>query len=276
VQRVAAGVISPPFRVRAITCIWPENPQVLPGPTVETDDTHGADFAVEANEPVRFTGKVSAGTGAIYYTWDFGDGSAPKTGQVAQHTFARNGLYTVRMAVRGEPCPQTRERVKTVTVQVGSGVPDLMLPIIQVPPTLAASEPISARVAAAAPSSDLPAVRATGEDDADADSAAEAVTPPQVTGLKSREQADTETVWLRWDASPTPVDGYRIYRGAREATALAPWIDLPPDVTAHPIESPGCDQAYYLTSYVMTAAGEVESLPSDGTYYTPSCAVDAE
>lgn len=265
VQRVAAGVISPPFRVRAITCVWPENPQVLPGPTVEVDDTRAADFAVAANESVRFTGKVSAGTGSIYYTWDFGDGSAPKTGQVAQHTFARNGLYTVRMAVRGEPCPQTRERVKTVTVQVGSGVADLMLPIIQVPP--AAGE-------AAAAGGDMPAasaVAASAVDEAQAEPVA-----PQVTGLKSAAQADSDTVWLRWDPSPVPVDGYRLYRGEREATVLEPWIDLPPDVTAYPIESPGCDLAYYMTSYITSTVGEIESLPSDGTYYTPSCAADAE
>lgn len=273
VQRVAAGVISPPFRVRAITCIWPENPQVLPGPTVVTDDTFGADFAVAVNEPVRFIGKVSAGTGAIYYTWDFGDSTAVQTGQVAQHTFGRNGLYTVRMAVRGEPCPQTRERVKTVTVQVGSGVSDLMLPIIQVPAALTTTEPITVGMAAAAPNND---VARDGVPDDTLDETNEATPPAQVTGLKSTTQVDTGTVWLRWDVSATPVDGYRIYRSDREATDFAPWIDLPPDVTAYALESPGCDMAYYITSYRATAAGEVESPPSDGTYYTPTCAAGAE
>ncbi|HXF62813.1 MAG TPA: FG-GAP-like repeat-containing protein [Caldilineaceae bacterium] len=264
VQRAFASTISPPFRVRAITCIWPELPEVRPSPAQSGASVgdESVDYVVAANETIRFTGRIAAGTGPIFYTWDFGDGSTA-AGQVVDKVFS-NGTYRVRMSVHGEPCPQTRERAKTITVRAGTGVPDMYLPLIRTGRTVTAS------VASAAPSETPDGAAGTG--------IAERLPParpPQVEGLAGDVQFDTGAVWLRWQPASVEVSGYRVYRGDREAVEeVALLAELPAGAAAFHDPSPGCNQLYYVTAFVALEApqpGVVESLPSTSSYYGPLC-----
>ena len=251
VQRATAAAISPPFRVRAITCVWPEDPQMRALPSLAAPGGEW-DMAVDAGTAIRFTGKIAAGTGAIYYTWDFGDGTEA-LGQVVERTFT-NGTYILRMAVTGTPCPQTRERAATVVLKVGTGQPDLLMPLL----TVAVTETTSATETVA-----VAAVDATG---------VRPVAPPQVMVLQGDVQSASSAVWLRWEAPAGPVDGYRIYRGGRDDDAAGLLIELSADATAYRDDSAGCDLRYYVT----TVAAGVESLPSAAVYYGPTCKGDGQ
>lgn len=50
------------------------------------------------------------------YTWNFGDGSPLKTGEVVQHRYTANGIYTVDLAVEGECTGLIRHHSRTVDV----------------------------------------------------------------------------------------------------------------------------------------------------------------
>ncbi|MCC6456776.1 MAG: VCBS repeat-containing protein [Caldilineaceae bacterium] len=265
VQRVAAAASSPPFRVRAITCIWPEQPEVRPLPVLAAGGQgDGFDFHVAQDTVVNFTGKVAAGTGALYYTWDFGNG-VTASGQSAEQQF-RNGTYTVRMAVRGEPCPQTRERAVTLRLKVGTGSPDLMLPLIRtasITPTTPIT-PADGRVAVSAlPDAPLPEVREP---------------LPQVEGLTGDLQVGNGALWLRWSSYAGSATALRLYRSERDADPLAATrvlvAELPPDATGYQENTPLCDHAYVLVAVAGDGSEARESLPSTSTYYTPSCATD--
>lgn len=274
VQRVSAGTISPPFRVRAITCIWPEQPSARPSPVIAPgSDDDPYDFVIPANELVRFTGKVAAGTGALHYTWDFGD-STTAQGQVAEKSF-RNGIYQVRMAVSGDPCPQTRERATVMTVKVGTGVPNLLLPRLMVAPpvtdTLPATGTAAGLVTADMETGDMETGQARAAV-APAVVASHGTRPPQVTGLTGDIQFDNGALWLRWTLpTDATVEGLRLYRHGRDedpATAVRTLVaELAPDATTYLEAAPVCDQVYTL----VTVVDEMESLPSAGSYYTAAC-----
>jgi uncharacterized repeat protein (TIGR01451 family) len=255
VQRASATTISAPFRVRAITCIWPEGPELRAAPAQSpAPDESGFDLVVEPDTLVRFTGKVEAGTGPLFYTWDFGDGGVAE-GQVAEKVFG-NGTYRVRMAVTGNPCPQTRERAESITLRVGTGQPDLHLPLIATTP-----------VSPTAPADGVAAVAALP-----VEAAAVAPRPAQVRGLDGDVQFDSGAVWLRWQPSED-VRVYRVYRGDRAAEwPLALLAEVAPDAPAYRDEDPGCDQIYYVTAVTGSGLDAAESLPSTGSFYGPLCA----
>jgi PKD repeat protein len=50
------------------------------------------------NEAVQFDG--SASTGALMYTWDFGDGLAPMVGAKVNHAYSQTGAFTVTLTVK--------------------------------------------------------------------------------------------------------------------------------------------------------------------------------
>ena len=108
VQRASTTAVSPPFRVRATTCVWPENPIIYTYP--ENPPT---------NTVAYFIGTLEAGSGALVFSWDFDDGSPIEFGQSVQHTFTEPGYYTVTMTVTGEPCPTNRERIVRRIISVG-------------------------------------------------------------------------------------------------------------------------------------------------------------
>ena len=106
VQRASTSATSPPFRVRATTCVWPgglsiwmsrENPIVY--------------------VPVTFTGDLAEGTGSLSFLWDLGDGQT-ETGQSFAHTYYVAREYTVEVTVTGEACPVTRQALATRTFEV--------------------------------------------------------------------------------------------------------------------------------------------------------------
>jgi uncharacterized repeat protein (TIGR01451 family) len=275
VQRVIAASSSPPFRVRAITCIWPEQPEIRPLPILATgqaDDTF--DYAVQPNEVIRFTGKVAAGTGALYYTWDFGDNQTA-SGQVVEKSFS-NGTYEIRMAVQGEPCPQTRERAVTITLKVGTGIPNTHLPLVFGTEAVTTITPVT-------PTGSVARASATGMAATEDASRELEVTEPllQVEGLTGNIQLDSGALWLRWSSytgssNRSDVDNLRVYRSDRDDETLEETrvlvAELPADATAYQEAALRCNQIYT----VVAVAGERESLPSSSSYYSPSCATDGE
>jgi uncharacterized repeat protein (TIGR01451 family) len=118
--RGAAVGISAPFRVRGTTCEWPENATMTISPTHPLP-----------GELVRFTGAITAGTGVISYTWDFGDGSTAQ-GQNVSHTYTRRDQFNVLLTVSGPPCPINYPAYTQTTLTVGDPVigPDTFLPLI--------------------------------------------------------------------------------------------------------------------------------------------------
>jgi len=48
---------------------------------------------------VAFTADPPGDVSDAFYTWQFGDGSPPSTGQAVSHTFAKPGLYKVLLKV---------------------------------------------------------------------------------------------------------------------------------------------------------------------------------
>ncbi|MGD8626692.1 MAG: FG-GAP-like repeat-containing protein, partial [Anaerolineae bacterium] len=117
-QRGTIRAISPPFRVRGTTCVWPRDPAIevsIPTP--------------EPGQTVRLAGTVAEASGILTYTWDFGDGSSDR-GQVVYHTFYNNGTYPVKLTVRSEPCPLAKEVSVTRLLVVGSGIPSIYLPFV--------------------------------------------------------------------------------------------------------------------------------------------------
>ncbi|MBN1656880.1 MAG: tandem-95 repeat protein, partial [Anaerolineae bacterium] len=128
--------VSPPFRVRGTTCVWPRGAAIL------VSDLHP-----DPGEAVRFQGMVAEGSGVLTYTWDFGDGSSDQ-GQVVYHTYDTNNYATVKLTVRSEPCPIAKEVYATLKLPVGTGVPDIFLPFISKgwTPMLTTTLPVSLSV----------------------------------------------------------------------------------------------------------------------------------
>jgi len=60
----------------------------------EAKPTNGA-----APLPVAFTADPPSGVTDPVYTWQFGDGAAPATGQSVSHTFEKPGVYKVLLKV---------------------------------------------------------------------------------------------------------------------------------------------------------------------------------
>jgi uncharacterized repeat protein (TIGR01451 family) len=118
-QHASTCATSLPFRVRGVTCEWPANPKI----TVSYPDLNQDGF--EPGKPVQFYGDVTAGSGHLYYSWDFGDG-ATLSGQRVLHTYTGRGPYEITLTVKGDPCPITREVHATTTL----GRPGVYLPLV--------------------------------------------------------------------------------------------------------------------------------------------------
>jgi uncharacterized repeat protein (TIGR01451 family) len=139
VQRASGVAVSPPFRVRGLTCVWPANPNfvTVPSPVVSTRKT------------ITFTGTIDEGTGPITYTWDFGDGKTSPgkvitQGQVVTHVFASEKVYTVTLTVTGEPCPIIRPVTVTRRIGLRTYLPIMHMTKLPKSAALAAPAPIGA------------------------------------------------------------------------------------------------------------------------------------
>lgn len=132
-QRATTSAISPPFRVRGTTCIWPEYPSIEVSP-----------LKPMPGQIVQYTGLVERASGVLIFAWDFGDGTpiqrsrvaalAPGAaggqasglggdrmyGQTAKHTYARSGVYTVTMTVQSEACPESKQAQASLQLTVGT------------------------------------------------------------------------------------------------------------------------------------------------------------
>jgi uncharacterized repeat protein (TIGR01451 family) len=118
VQRSAVSAISPPFRIRGTTCVWPEAPSIL----IDTANPTSGDRVI-------LEGAVAAGSGILTYLWDFDDGSTGK-GQLVYHTYSLAGPHVVTMTVRSEACPIVKEVVTSTVVFVAQGQTTIFLPSI--------------------------------------------------------------------------------------------------------------------------------------------------
>jgi len=120
VQRAFSRAVSPPFRLEATDCAWPEEPAITINPAHP-----------DSGQLVQFVGNIKPGTGShqIRYSWDLGDGQT-LDGQEVYHTYASDGVYTVRLEVTSSPCPITKTLAVLQQLTVGSGVPNIYLPLV--------------------------------------------------------------------------------------------------------------------------------------------------
>jgi hypothetical protein len=112
-------------RVQSDSCAQPENP------SIQWSTADGE--SPQPGETITFEGivTVSGGSGVLTFTWNLGDGSESVYGQVVKHIYSHNGTYTVNMTVSSSPCPPTvTEVAATTTISVGTGMPDIYLPLI--------------------------------------------------------------------------------------------------------------------------------------------------
>lgn len=102
-------------------------PWADPGP--ERSVTAGTSLSVQG------LGSVDPDGGALVYTWDFGDGSAPANGYAARHTYAAPGEY--RLALTVSDGALTHMRATTVHVRLAP--PPTATPTPTVRPTRTAT-----------------------------------------------------------------------------------------------------------------------------------------
>jgi uncharacterized repeat protein (TIGR01451 family) len=120
VQRAFSRAVSPPFRLEATDCTWPEQPAISFSPAHP-----------DPGQWVQFVGSIRPGTGShqITYSWDFGDGQT-LDGQEVYHRYNSDGVYDVRLEVTSSPCPITKTLAVIQSITVGSGVPNIYLPLV--------------------------------------------------------------------------------------------------------------------------------------------------
>lgn len=281
-QRVVSRATSPPFRVRGTSCIWPEEPQILvqqradvnqPWIAIENRSTATTPdfeyFIADTDVQLRFVGTVAKGTGVLQFKWQFdpavklNDGKVLSKidGQIIQPLDMTEGLYNVRLTVKGEPCPTNRPRYARAAVGFGSTVPfrastnRVFLPVAMSPGAAAPDGAGSGSIVEAEPH--LP--------------------PAPIRQLTSSVDLATGAIQISWavDAAHTDIAAYRIYRidlrglsaqttSAEPAQLLATLTEAARDY----VNSDGlCDMGYFVTTI---RAGR-ESLPSTSTVYGLPC-----
>ncbi|RME71518.1 MAG: PKD domain-containing protein [Chloroflexi bacterium] len=243
VQRVYAAAISPRFRIRNVSCIWPEGAYIVsiqpPSP-------------ISVGTKVRFWGAVQQWdyhNSGITYTWNFGD--VISDGEFMDHTYTTPGTYVVTMTVTQPPCPNTRPDFVTATVVVTGGSAlstyTVYLPLVQ-------KNGGTAGTSLDTGTSLFPLEVKAGA-------------PSQVTGL--RGEAGPAGTTLSWQAvsPPETVLGYRVYRAKIGVTAYERVADLPASVTSFTDDTVGCGYGYFVTAYNSAS----ESYPSTSSFYGPPC-----
>ncbi len=127
--QAAAGVsISPPFQVRATSCIWPADPIIIVNSTPLSRPEDVFRSAESAHFfTLRFRATLREGSGAMRFYWDFGDGKGERVGQQLTQTYLP-GRYTVTLRAVGENCPIAREARFVATVDLQRGI--AMLPLV--------------------------------------------------------------------------------------------------------------------------------------------------
>lgn len=235
VDRGASLAISPPFQVRALTCLWPSGASFTVSPTP----------TIPVSTPIRFDGYVASASGDTVFSWDFGDG-ATAYGQFAYHTFAPDGRYTVRMTVVTDPCPVARSASASARITVGT------------PPTYTLYLPrIQSNAAAMLRPADQAVV-----------SVASQFPAWQVDRLIG--QVSKNGTQLRWDAAiaPSLLKAYRVYRRALDSQGpFALLAEVPPNTLEMRDANTTCGYQYLVT--MLSDLGE--SAPSRSSYYGLPC-----
>ncbi len=236
VQHATTRAVSPPFRVRALTCQWPA------GASITTSVNDVVTSTVAASQTIKFSAGLGTGTGVMTFTWDAGDGTDTATGQWVNHVYTTTGVYTVTLTVVGEPCPTVRRAVATTVVTVGP--PLGTLPYAAYLPLVMKSAVTGTTTAAIIPA------------------------PGQVTGLRGSARGGQTT--LVWTLNPPAeaVVGYRVYRGPRPGTGAFALIGtVAADVATYTDATAGCGYVYYVTA--INTGGE--SQPSTSSYVSRPC-----
>jgi hypothetical protein len=243
VQKVATSAVSPPFRIRRLTCLWPNNP------TIEIQVMGGLD------SPTRFFGRVSEAEKDVVYSWDFGDGEPVELnqGQLIEHTYKSPGVYTVELTVSGQACPTTRVAVTTRQLVIGGA--KIYLPLILKP---GSSRQITDIITTSEPTENIIKQIITGPD-----------APAQVTGVHGEVTFDGSGTQLNWE--PNLVDdvvlGYRVYRSPVGQASLQLLASTPPEIRRYTDTTAICGYYYFITAFNRFG----ESLASDTSYYSPPC-----
>ncbi|MBI1298434.1 PKD domain-containing protein [bacterium] len=233
VSSAMTAAVSPPFRVRATTCLWPTNVRIMSTPANPS-----------ANETVRLTAVIQA-SGVISASWNLGDGRV-FSGQRVDHRYLYDGTYNVTLSVQGESCPRTRIQIISSTVRIGTGVLPLFLPFV---------------------SRDTGAARTVTNFEESASQRLLPLPGPAVIGFSGAED-ETGAVVLRWADPPTPepVISYRIYRSDDNGD-FVPWDQVGATERSYRDLNATCGVAYFVTAMGRGGEGPV----SDSTYYTTPC-----
>ncbi len=277
VQKAAGAAASPPFQVRATTCIWPKDPRVF----VDSKDvlTSGP-YPLEQGKTYAelvFDSALAQGSGVMIFTWNFGDGSSPRNGQRVINRLP-NGTYSVTLQAIGKPCPETRSARTTVTLVVGTGAADSFLPIVTKAPATSAAEAMAAagitadRIAVDGAQIFLPTVvttpmaatqAATQADAAEAAvataAAVEVALPPAVAALDGTEE--NGRVRLTWQPPPpgSAAELQVLRWPLNDPAARTVETTLPPMVSRYDA-SQSCGVAYAVVPANGAGQAEIENV----------------
>ncbi len=211
-KRASTSAVSPPFRVRNLTCSWPDNAAIM------------TSSPLSATIQGVFTGTVQKADGQTTFSWDFGDESESVEGQVAQHIYKLPGTYTITLTVDGPACPVARQAVATLLVQVENSPYSAYLP------TIFKADSSEATTITGTPISTQKQNEIT-----------------QISDLQGK--VETNSVHLSWGIQPSNVKGYRVYRAPMGTAMFEIIADVPHQQTTHIDSNMTCGYAYYVTKY---------------------------
>lgn len=243
IQYAISRAVSPPFRLRTISCVWPADP------TITTKVNGVVTTTVAVSQTMNFAAGISAGTGVMTFTWHFGNGDTGIGQNNVPYAYALAGVYPITLTVVGQPCPTTREvQTNTLVTVLGTGSPPL-------PPGTSLSVYLPLVVKAGVQSTRVAYDPSMPK-------------PGQVTGLSGWIQ-DDQTI-LEWTPRPAEeaVVEYWIYRSPR--TGLVSFDlsgSVPAKANSFADLTAACGYMYYVTA--LNAGGE--SLPSVTSYISQPC-----
>ena len=81
-------------------------------PTFTSKFTGNGKGAKAHEETLR--GEVDGQSGTTSWTWTFGDGSTPGSGQTSRHAYAKSGTYTVTLTVASDACGTSRSTASVI------------------------------------------------------------------------------------------------------------------------------------------------------------------
>ena len=246
-QRAKTSAVSPQFRVRRLSCTWPDQATITVSPPISSEI------------PIQFEGNVSAADGQVTFNWDWGDNAGGTgiftQGQVIHHTYAELGTYTVTLRVKGPACPTTRDAIATTVVVLNqTGLKKVYLPLVLKTNNNSQSVPTITSAPGEPEGQVLRLSFAPGA-------------PDQVVGLGGQVQNGGTA--LGWQPNPgeDQVLGYRVYRATVGQLPYRLLAELAGEVSGYRDETGACGQMYVVTAY--NEAGE--SAPSSSSYFSPPC-----